>query len=119
MRNTEPFNDGKADKTIEMDISKDLEQTLVHAIDGVVRTLGLPCPDLERVGIALAKACMYKPTLTDTKQAKQAVTAKAHPKPRYFSLLPDINLVDMLDTQILRHQERGMPLRDFLRCFKS
>ena len=42
MRNTEPFNDGKVDETIEMGISKDLEQTLVHAIDGVVRMLGLP-----------------------------------------------------------------------------
>ncbi len=42
LRNTEPFNDGKVDETIEMGISKDLEQTLVHAIDGVVRMLGLP-----------------------------------------------------------------------------
>jgi hypothetical protein len=26
--------------------------------------------------------------------------------------------MDALNTQILRYQERGMRLRDFLRCFK-
>jgi hypothetical protein len=75
--------------------------------------LGLPRPDLERVGVAIAKARAYKATLTDTKQVKQAV-AKAHPKARYIGLLPEIDPVDALDAQISRyHQERGMPLRDF------
>jgi tRNA ligase len=97
LRNTEPLNDGEADETIEMDISEDLEQTLARAIDGVVRMLGLPQPDLERVDVALAKARAYKPTLTDTNQAKQAA-AKAHPNPRYFGLLLEIDLVDTLDT---------------------
>ena len=62
LRNTEPLNDGE-DETIEMDISEDLEQTLARAINGVLRVLGLPRPELERVGVALAKA---------------------HPKPRCF-----------------------------------
>ena len=31
LRNTEPLNDGEADKTIEMDISEDLEQKLARA----------------------------------------------------------------------------------------
>jgi len=118
LRDTEPLNDGEADETIEMDISEDLEQALARAIDGVVRVLGLPRPELERVGVALAKARAYKPTLTGTKQAKQAA-AKAHPKPRYFGLLPEIDLVDALDTQISRHQERGMPLRDFWESLKT
>jgi len=118
LRNTESLNDGEADETIEMDISEDLEQTLARAIDGVVRVLGLPRPDLERVGVALAKARAYKPTLTDTKQAKQAA-AKAHAKPRYFGLLPEVDLVDALDAQISCHHERGMPLRDFWEALKA
>ena len=36
---TELFNDGEVDETIEIDISKDLEQMLVHAIDGIVHML--------------------------------------------------------------------------------
>ena len=118
LRNTEPLDDGEADETIEMDISEDLEQTLARAIDGVVRMLGLPRPDMERVGVALAKARAYKPTLTGTKQVKQAA-AKTHPKPRYFALLPEVDLVDALDAQISRHHERGMPLRDFWEALKA
>jgi tRNA ligase len=116
LRNTEPLNDSEADEIIEMDIGEDLEHGLARAIDGVVRVLDLPRPELERVGVALAKARAYKPTLTaDTKQAE----AKAHPKPRYFGLLPEIDLVDALDAQISRRQERGMPLRDFWESLKT
>ena len=61
-----------------------------------MRVLGLPCPELECIGVTLVKACAYKPTLTATKQAKQAA-AKAHPNPRYFGLLPEIDLVDTTD----------------------
>jgi len=96
---------------------------LAYVIDGVVHVVHArfcrrPCPDLECVGIALTKARVYKPTFMDMKQAKQAVAAKAHARPCYFGLLPEIVLqvVDALDTH---HQERGMPLCNFLRCFKS
>jgi tRNA ligase len=93
LRNTEPLNDGEVDETVEMNISKDLKQTLSRVIDGVVRVLGLPSPELECVGVALAKVRVYKPTLTGTKQA----AAKMHPKVRYFILLPEIDLMDALD----------------------
>ena len=59
-------------------------------------SLVAPQPDLEHVDVALPKACTYKPTLTDTNQAKQVV-AKVHPNPRYFGLLLEIDLVDALD----------------------
>jgi len=58
---------------------------------------------------------VYKPTLTGTKQA----AAKTHSGARYFGLLPEIDLVDVLDAQISRHQERGMPLRDFWEMLKT
>jgi tRNA ligase len=115
LRNTEPLNDGEADETIKMAISEDIEQTLSCVIDGVVRVLGLPSPELECVSVALPKARPHKPTLTGTKQAM----AKMHPEARYFGLLPEIDLVDALDVQISRHQERGMPLRDFWEMLKS
>jgi tRNA ligase len=79
-----------------MDISEDLEQT--PARDRRLRA--------------------YKPTLTDTKQAKQAA-AKAHPNPRYFGLLLEIDVVDAVDAQISRHQGRGMFLRDFWESLKT
>jgi hypothetical protein len=88
LRNPEPLNDIEVDETIKVGISKDPKQTLAHAIDGVEYTLGLPCSNLEYVGIALAKVREYKHTLAvaDTKQAnlKYPAATKAHPKPRHF-----------------------------------
>jgi len=120
LRNTEPLDDAEADATIEMDVSEDLEQALARAIDGVVRVLALPRPDLERVGVALAKARAYKPDLTDPKQPKQAkAAAKAPPAPRYFCLLAEIDLVDALDAHISRGEERDAPLREFWDALKT
>ncbi|KAI0303896.1 RNA ligase-domain-containing protein [Russula brevipes] len=105
LKDTESFCDSEADEIIEMDLTEDLEHSLARAIDGVVRVLGLPRPNVERVGAALAKARGYKAPHTDAKQV-----AKARPPPRYFAILAEIDLVDALESQI-SHAEG--PLRDF------
>ena len=46
-----------------MDIGEDLEHALARAIDGTVRELGLPRPDADRVGKALAKVLRNKTLL--------------------------------------------------------
>jgi tRNA ligase len=96
LQQAEPLDEDEADATIEMDLCEDLEHALARAIDGVVRELGLPRPDIERVGVALAKARAYEPALKGVKQA----AAKAPSLPRYFALLAEINLVDVLDAHI-------------------
>jgi len=111
LRDTESFCDSEADETIEMDLTEDLEHSLARAIDGVVRVLGLPRPNVERVGAALAKARGYKAPHTDAKQV-----AKARPPPRYFAILAEIDLVDALESQI-SHAEG--PLRDFWDLLKT
>ena len=105
LRNTESLNDNEADATVEMDIGEDLEGSLARAIDGIVRILGLPRPDVERVGAALAKAHGYKPARTDAKQAAKELVA-----PRYFGLLAEVDLVDALDAHLTRQEG---PLREF------
>jgi tRNA ligase len=105
LRETESLNDGEADATIEMSIGEDLEDSLARAIDGIVRVLGLPRPDAERVGAALAKARGSKPVLKDAKpEAKEPAT------PRYFGLLAEVDLVDLLDGHITRQENS---LREF------
>ncbi|KAH9961179.1 RNA ligase-domain-containing protein [Russula compacta] len=106
LRSAQPLNDDEADATVEMDIGDDLEHSLARAIDGVVRVLGLPRPDAERVGAALAKARGYKPA-AHTDAAKQVTAkAKARAAPRYFGLLAEIDLVDALDAHILKRGGR-------------
>jgi tRNA ligase len=127
LRNTEPLNDDvEADATIEMDIGEDLEQSLARAIDGIVRVLGLPHPDMERVGAALAKARAYKPALANEKHPKQAkktaaaeTATKARPTPRYFALLAEIDLIETLDAHIARSEEQGASLREFWEALKT
>ena len=61
LRTAEPLGDGEADAVVEMDVREDLEQALERAVDGVVRVLGLPRPDAERVAAALSNARGYCP----------------------------------------------------------
>jgi tRNA ligase len=115
LRNTESLNESEADATIEMDIAEDLEHALARAIDGIVRELGLPRPDVERVGAALAKVRGYMPANTTGPKKPEP---KAKPAPRYFGLLPEIDLVEALDAHISR-QEEGGPLREFWDALKK
>ncbi|KAH9965570.1 RNA ligase-domain-containing protein [Lactifluus volemus] len=113
LRETQSLSDSEVDATIEMDIGEGLEDSLARAIDGIVRILGLPRPDVERVGVALAKARAYKPVSMEVKQtAKPSSTST----PRYFGLLAEVNLVDALDAQIKRQES---PLCEFWDSLKA
>ena len=115
LKNTEPLDDSEADATVEMDIGEDLEHSLARAIDGIVRVLGLPRPDAERVGAALAKVRGYKPAHTEN--AKKPET-KARAPPRYFGLLAEIDFAEALETHISRLEGRGA-LSDFWGVLKK
>jgi len=111
------LNANEADATIEMDIGEDLEHSLARAINGIVRELGLPRPDAERVGAALAKVRGYTPAHT-TSSKKPGTKAKA--TPRYFGLLAEIDLVEVLETHISRREEgEGGRLHEFWDALKK
>jgi hypothetical protein len=87
------------DATLEMDIGKDLEHLLMHAIDSIVHMLGLPHPDA-----ALAKVHRYKPVHTTNAKKTEA---KAQATPRYFGLLTEIDLAEALVMHISRQEGGG------------
>ncbi len=66
LRSAEPLNEYETDATIEMDIGEDLEHSLTRAIDGIVRELGPPRPDPERVGAALSMSEQHSPKCVGT-----------------------------------------------------
>jgi tRNA ligase len=113
LKNTEPLNDNEADATVEMDIGEDLEHSFTRAMDGIVRVLGLPRPDAERVGAALAKVRGYQPA--QTRNAKKPET-KARGAPRYFGLLAEIDFAEALEAHISRRE--GGVLGDFWEVLK-
>lgn len=116
LKGTEPLKETEADATIEMDIGDDLEHALARAIDGIVRELGLPRPDPERVGAALAKVRGYVPENTMSTKTE----TKAKPTPRYFGLRPEIDLAT-LEAHISRRKEGdgGGSLREFWDALKK
>lgn len=118
LKDTEPLDETEADATIEMDTGEDLEHSLARAIDGIVRELGLPRPDADRVGTALAKMRGYMPAHTTSPKKKSGTKAK--PAPRYFGLLPEIDLVEALEAHISRLEVgEGGPLREFWDALKK
>ena len=116
LKGTEPMDESEADATVEMDIGDDLEHSLARAIDGIVRVLGLPRPDAERVGAALAKVRGYKPPHTTNAKKPEA---KARSTPRYYGLLAEINLAEALETHISRREGAGGALGEIWGVLKK
>lgn len=90
INDTEELTDNEVDASIEMEIGESLEQAVDRAVEGCVRILGLPKPDQEKVGEALAVARAYTP-----EQKKHGENLKAK-KPRYYGLLPEADFQQIL-----------------------
>lgn len=116
LKGTEPLDESEADATVEMDLGENLEHSLARAINGIISVLGLPRPDTERVGAALAKVRGYTPAhTTDVKKSK----TKAQSPPRYFGFLAEIDLAEALEAHISRREGGGGPLGDFWCALKK
>lgn len=92
INNMEELSEEEVDATIEMEIGESLEQAVDRAVDGCVRILGLPKPDQEKIGEALAVARGYIP------KSKKADDKKKASKPRYYALLPEVDVRHVLRT---------------------
>ncbi|CCM01347.1 uncharacterized protein FIBRA_03397 [Fibroporia radiculosa] len=88
--------DDEVDVSVEMDWEESLEDALTRTVDACVRTLGVPKPDQEKMGEALAVARGYAPT---TKKPTAEKTKKA-PAVRYFGLLAEVDLVDVIGRRL-------------------
>ena len=101
LHTTKPLADDEADT---MDVREDLEQALSRAVDALVHVLDIPHPNAdtnaEQIGAALGKARRYRPALTDAQKWPQK--KKGSTPPWYFAIPAEIDLIDILDTQIAR-----------------
>jgi len=91
----EALEDDEVDVTVEMSVEDTLEQAVNKAIDGCVRVLGVERPSKERVDEALQVAMGYAP-----KTKKPDDWKKEKATPRYFGLLPELGLVDILSPRL-------------------
>ncbi|KAI0938363.1 hypothetical protein AcV5_000059 [Taiwanofungus camphoratus] len=92
LRGAEELSDSEVDVAIEMDFEESLEDALARAVDACVRIIGVPKPDQEKMGEALAVARGYAPTTkkADDQKAKKMSAA------RYYGILAEVDLKDII-----------------------
>lgn len=91
---------GEVDEAVDMDIEAPLEDALARAVDACVRILDLPRPSAEQMGQALAAARGYAPKGTQAKQQEKGHEKKKRKAPRYYALLPEVDLQRVLDKRV-------------------
>jgi len=96
---TEPISENEVDDVIDMDIEEGIEENLARAVEGIVRVLGIERPSEEKVKEALTTARTYAYTPAEKEREKGKKTKK-EPKPRYFGLLPEIDLEAVVGSKV-------------------
>lgn len=99
IRTSEELVEQEVDVSIEMDIEDTLEQAVGRAVAACVSTLGLRQPSAEEIDEAVHKARNYVPQ-TKKPQEEKKKKKDDQPIPRYFGLLPEVNLVDVIGKQV-------------------
>ncbi|KAG2143593.1 RNA ligase-domain-containing protein [Suillus clintonianus] len=98
IRNSEELADEEVDVSIEMDLEDTLEQAVDRAVTACVSILGLRQPSAEEIDEAVHKARNYVP---QTQKPQEKKKKKDEPStPRYFGLLPEVNLIDVIGKQM-------------------
>ncbi|TFK49265.1 hypothetical protein OE88DRAFT_1702824 [Heliocybe sulcata] len=92
LHNAEELDDEEVDVSVEMSFDDTPEQALSKAVDACVNVLGLPRPTPEKIEEALQVAKGYAPRMKKPKEKAK----KAPPTPRYFALLPEFDLEQVL-----------------------
>ncbi|KAJ3823990.1 RNA ligase [Lentinula raphanica] len=91
---TEDLAPAEVDAIVDMDLEEAFPSAVNRAVDGVCKELGLPKPTAEKIAEGIEKATGYKPTI---KKADNEPKQKSKDKdPRYFGILPEINLEQVL-----------------------
>jgi tRNA ligase len=95
---SEELADNEVDASIEMDIDDTLEQAVDRAVAACVRILGVRQPSAEEIDEAVRMARDYVPQTKKPREEKKKKDER--PTPRYFGLLPEVNLIDVIGKQM-------------------
>ncbi|KAJ7133354.1 RNA ligase [Mycena epipterygia] len=104
---SEPLAPAEVDDVVDMALEDGLEAAVQRAVDGCVRMLGLTPPTPEAVAAALERVRGYKPAV---KKPDAPPGKKGAAVPRYFGLLPEVELPGLLEPVLV-----DVPLWDALK----
>ncbi|KAF8958845.1 RNA ligase-domain-containing protein [Flammula alnicola] len=114
---TEELTPSEVDNIVEMDIEEGLEAAVRRAVKGCVEVLGLEQPSEEKIAEALEVVQGYAPAVKKPDEPKDS-KKKAEKTPRYFGLLPEVDLVALLDER-LSQDDVDNDMRDFWAMLKA
>lgn len=99
IRTSEELADKEVDVSIEMDIDDTFEQAVDRAVTACVKILGVRQPSAEEIDEAVRTARNYVPQ-TKKPQEEKKKKKDEQPTPRYFGLLPEVDLIDVIGKQM-------------------
>jgi len=90
IRESQELSLAEVDAIIEMQFDETLEGNVKHAVNGIVRELGLPMPDEPRIQEGIDKVKEYT-VAEEAKRVLEAEGAKTRTRPpRYYGFLPEL-----------------------------
>ncbi|KAF9486118.1 hypothetical protein BDN70DRAFT_870217 [Pholiota conissans] len=99
---TEELTPSEVDEVVEMDIEENLEAAVRRAVDACVRILGVKRPAEEDIQAAIQAAQGYEPETKNLDESKVKGKKKAAASPRFYGILPEVDLVALLDTRLAK-----------------
>jgi tRNA ligase len=115
IKSTEALTEGEVDACIDMDINDTLEEAVKRAVEGCVEELGLPPPTPEKLQEGLDAANEY---MVDSKK-KQEMPKKKEAKTRYYGLLPEVDLKEVIGRRFELADDISKESRAFWEKLKS
>ncbi|KAI6021729.1 RNA ligase-domain-containing protein [Pisolithus microcarpus] len=104
LRSREELGDNEVDASIEMEVDDSLDTAVSRAVDGCVQNLGLEKPTQEHIDEAVRIAREYEPK---TKTSNKKTTSKKVKgfEPRYFGILPEFDLHEVIGPRLDEAEE--------------
>lgn len=96
LRDSEELAEHEVDEVIEMEVDESIENSLARAVNGVVELLGVEKPSDEKMGEALRIAQQHR--IADKQEIKQVGKKAKNATPRYYGLLPEIDLMGVIES---------------------
>ncbi|KAK7469244.1 tRNA ligase [Stygiomarasmius scandens] len=97
----------EVDEVIEMDLEQSIEDGLKHAVRELCRILGLKEPSDEKLKEGLDVARGYKPTTIKSDDKVKKAKGKKATGVRYFALLPEVDVLPILEHTFKEVEEQG------------
>ena len=91
----------EVDNIVEMELGESLEESVKRAVEGCVAVMGLEMPSDEKIQEGLNVARGYAPTLKKPDDPNQKKKLDA----RYFGLLPEVELEELLDRALANENQ--------------